>query len=128
MPCGALILVAKEPVSAAGVELPEWSNRAVSKNVVPLTGTEGSNPPPSTGESANPRSLSRRTIRAAQRKTADGLFGRDAGFGNEVLIVASESGGGPGRHRCGQISERTFRRWRDRLRDEGPGGLSSFRV
>jgi hypothetical protein len=38
MPCGALILVAKEPVSAAGVELPEWSNRAVSKNVVPLTG------------------------------------------------------------------------------------------
>src|ERR1700687_2650213 len=39
---------------------------------------------------------------AARRKTADGLFGRDAAFGKEVLTVAPESGGGPGRHRCGQ--------------------------
>jgi transposase len=26
------------------------------------------------------------------------------------------------------ISERTFRRWRDRLRDEGPGGLRDRRI
>ena len=44
-----------------------------------------------------------------------------------------------GRHRCGElgqelaaemlgISDRTFRRWRDRLRDEGPAGLSDRRL
>jgi hypothetical protein len=29
------VLVAKEPVSAAGAELPEWSNPAVSKSAYP---------------------------------------------------------------------------------------------
>jgi hypothetical protein len=39
-------------VSRSTAELPEWSNPVVSKSVVPLWGTEGSNPSPSSGESS----------------------------------------------------------------------------